>query len=102
MGWSISHGGTASTLSGTQIHNLGQKLQAAARPADSAVLARLFVSRPGDAFSVKPQEAEKIGNALHSAANRLRFWDRDWAEMARRIGDSALLAARLGEPWRWS
>jgi hypothetical protein len=101
MGLSISHGGPANTISGAQIHNLGQKLQAVARPADAAVLDRLFAPR-SDAFNVKPREAEKIGNALHSAASRLRLWDRDWARLARQIGDSALLAARLGEPWRWS
>lgn len=105
MAWSISHGGSAnSTLSGTQISNLGDKLKRAANPNpwDWSTLAPLFAPRSGDPFKIEPAEAERIGNALHRTADSLRFWDRGWAAMARQIADSALRASRAFEPWRWS
>ena len=102
MGFSISHGGTTSTLSGTQIYNLGQKLRPVASSFDWAAIALLFAPRSGDPFEVKPGEAERIGTALHRAAKSLRFWDRGWAAMAHQIADSALRAARSNEKWVWS
>lgn len=102
MAWSISHGGSAnSTLSGTQINNLEDKLRKNRR-ADMNAMKAVFDRQSGDPFDIQPQQAGRIGAALHQAADGLKMWDRGWAQMARQIGDSALLAAKLGEPWRWS
>lgn len=101
MGWSISHGGTRYAYSSLSLGQLEEKLQKAKRY-DRTALAPIFSRHSGDSFKIRPQQAEKIGQALHQAADSLKIWDRSWAGMARQIGDSALLAARLGEPWRWS
>lgn len=100
MGWFISHGGTRHGFSYGSVAELRDKLAKAA-PQESAALAVLFPGS-GDPFKLSPSDAQQVGTCLHRAADRLRLWDRKWAAMARQIADSALLAARLGEPWRWS
>ncbi|MER7734114.1 hypothetical protein ABTX80_24805 [Streptomyces erythrochromogenes] len=100
MGWSISHGGTQHGFSYGSVAELRDKLATAA-PQESATLTVIFPGS-GDPFKISPSNAQKIGDSLHRAADRLRMWDRKWAAMARQIADSALLAAKLGEPWRWS
>lgn len=100
MGWSISHGGTRYGFSYGDVAELRDKLAKAA-PQESTTLAVLNRDS-GDPFKVNANTAQAVGVALHRAADRLRLWDRKWAAMARQIGDSALLAAKLGEPWRWS
>lgn len=99
MTWSISHGGTKLGYSYSGISELHQWLGAILTPADQQTVRPVFDRRSGDPFKVKPKEAEKVGNALLLAAGYLPA---EWAKMARQIGESALLAARLGEPWRWS
>ncbi|MFF3620035.1 hypothetical protein [Streptomyces sp. NPDC002467] len=101
MGYSISHGGTRYGYSATSLSRLGDKLRKS-RNTDWPTLEPILGSRPGDPFDIHPQQAQRIGQALHQAAGSLKIWDRNWAAMARQIADSALLAARLGEPWRWS
>lgn len=100
MGWFISHGGTRHGFSYGSVAELRDKLTKAA-PQESAALAVLSRGS-GDPFKVNADTAQAVGESLHRAADRLRIWDRKWAAMARQIADSALLAARLGEPWRWS
>lgn len=101
MGWSISHGGTRYAYSSLSLEQLEGKLRKSRR-ADMAAMAPIFSRQSGDPFKIRPQQASQIGAALHQAADGLKMWDRGWAQMAREIGDSALLAAKLGEPWRWS
>ncbi|MFF5445464.1 hypothetical protein [Streptomyces sp. NPDC012888] len=101
MGWYISHGGTRHGYSYSGVAELRDKLQKAA-PAEWSALAAVLKRPSGDPFELDPVEAERVGHALHRAADRLHVWDRNWTRMARQIADSALLAARLGEPWMWS
>lgn len=101
MGYSISHGGTRYTYSGLSLSQLADKLRKL-RKVDWPTLEPILGSRSGDPFRIPAEQAERIGQALLDAADSLRVWDRGWANMARQIGESALLAARLGEPWRWS
>lgn len=101
MGFSISHGGTRYSYSSLSLSQLEQKLRRS-RKADWAALEPIFNRHSGDPFKISSHQASQVGVALHQAANGLKIWDRGWADMARQIGDSALLAARLGEPWRWS
>lgn len=101
MGYSISHGGTRYTYSGLSLSQLADKLRNI-RKVDWAALESILGSRSGDPFDIPPKQAERIGQALLDAADSMKIWDRGWAGMARQIGESALLAARLGEPWRWS
>lgn len=100
MGWSISHGGTRHGFSYGSVAELRDRLAKAA-PQESVTLAVLFPGS-GDPFNLSPDNAQQVGTSLYRAADRLRIWDRKWAAMTRQIADSALLAARLGEPWRWS
>ena len=101
MGWSISHGGTRYGFSYGDVADLRNRLENAA-PKEWPTLAPVLKRDSGDPFKVNANTAQAVGASLHRAADRLRLWDRKWAAMARQIGDSALLAARLGEPWRWS
>ncbi|MBT2467830.1 hypothetical protein J7E97_08075 [Streptomyces sp. ISL-66] len=101
MGWSISHGGTRHGYSYGSVAELRAKLEKAA-PQESATLSPVLNCGGGDPFKVNANTAQHMGAALHRAADRLKIWDRKWAAMARQIGDSALLAAKLGEPWSWS
>ncbi|MGW9371166.1 DUF7739 domain-containing protein [Streptomyces xanthophaeus] len=101
MGFSISHGGARYSYSSLSLGQLEDKLRKS-RQSDMNTLAPIFARQSGDPFKIKPQLAGQIGAALHQAADGLKIWDRGWAAMARQIGDSALLAAKLGEPWRWS
>ncbi|MFD5419476.1 hypothetical protein ACFWJT_15805 [Streptomyces sp. NPDC127069] len=102
MGWYISHGGTKHGYSYSNVSELGERIQRTASRSDWSTLAPLFTPRSGDPFEIKPLEAAAVGAALLAAAKRFKIWDRPWAAMARQIGDSALLAAKFGEPWRWS
>ncbi|MGW6872887.1 DUF7739 domain-containing protein [Streptomyces xanthophaeus] len=99
MTWSISHGGTKHGYSYSGIAELHQWLGAILRPADMQTVRPVFNRQSGDPFKVKPKDAAQVGHALLLAAGYL---PKDFAQMARQIGDSALLAAKLGEPWRWS
>lgn len=101
MGYSISHGGTRYTYSGLSLSQLADKLRKI-RKIDWATLEPILDRHSGDPFDIPPKQAERIGRALLQAADSLKIWDRGWAGMARQIGESALLAARLGEPWSWS
>jgi hypothetical protein len=101
MGWSISHGGTRHGYSYGSVAELRTKLEKAA-PQESATFSLVLNRGSGDPFTVNADTAQSVGWALLRAADRLKIWDRKWAAMARQIGDSALLSARLGEPWRWS
>jgi hypothetical protein len=83
------------------VAELRDKLQKAA-PKEWPTLAPVLNRGSGDPFKVNVNTAQSVGVALPQATDRLKLWDRKWAAMARQIGDSALLAARLGEPWRWS
>lgn len=102
MTWDVSHGGSNGGYSYSYMAELGDKLRRAAGPVDSTRLAVIFGRGSGDPFEVQPAQAEQIGDSLHRTASKLRIWERGWAADARRIGDAALRAARLGEPWRWS
>lgn len=99
MTWSISHGGTKNGYSYSGVYELSQRLSGILTRSDYRQVGKAFNRRSGDPFTVKPKQAGEIGSALLLAAGYL---PPDWAQMARQIGDSALLAARLGEPWRWS
>lgn len=101
MGWSISHGGTRYAHSSYSLSQLEEKLRKSRRY-DAATVRPIFDRQSGDPFKIQPQQAAQIGQALHQAADSLKIWDRGWAAMARQIADSALLAAKLGEPWSWS
>lgn len=101
MGWFISHGGTRYGYSYGAVADLRSRLEKAA-PKESATLAPILNRGSGDPFKVNSNTAQAVGVSLHRAADQLRIWDRKWAAMARQIADSALLAAKLGEPWRWS
>lgn len=101
MGFSISHGGTRYAYSGLSLGQLEEKLRKV-RKADWATLGLIFDRHSGDPFDIPPRQAESVGQALLNAADAMKLWDRGWAGRARQIGESALLAARLGEPWRWS
>lgn len=101
MTWNISHGGTKNGFAYSSVADLRDKLEKAA-PKEWPTLALVLKRSSGDPFKVNANTAQQVGVALHRAADRLRLWDRGWASMARQIGDSALLASRLGEPWRWS
>ncbi|MFE2850590.1 hypothetical protein ACFXJO_05580 [Streptomyces lavendulae] len=102
MTWDISHNGSSGGYSYSYLAELGDKLSRAAGPVDGIRLAVIFGRKSGDPFRIQPAEAEQIGDSLHRTADKLRIWDRGWAKDARRIADSALLAAKLGEPWSWS
>lgn len=100
MSWSISHAGTPrGAFSGNQIGLLGDELQAKASWSQWRRLKAVFAPRSGDPFDVTPAQAALIGAALLEAAPRLSA---DNAANARQIGESALRAARSGQPWVWS
>jgi len=100
MSWSISHGGTPrGTFSGTQIGELGDELKAVASWQQWRRVKVVFSRRSGDPFDLSPEQAGLAGSALLEAASRLSA---DCASHACQIGESALRAARSGEPWVWS
>ncbi|MET9950186.1 hypothetical protein ABZ135_01375 [Streptomyces sp. NPDC006339] len=99
MGFRISHAGTQSTLSYTQIAQLGEAVKRAASIASWMTLRPLFApSRDGYA-EIPPVRAAKYGKALLKVAGDLPD---GWDKVARQIGQSALRAAGRNEPWVWS
>jgi hypothetical protein len=99
MGFAISHGGTTYTYSYTGIAEFGEALKAQANWKQWRRLKTLFARRREAYFEISPNEAALIGQTLVDVAGRLPAADE---AMARKIGASALRAARAREPWVWS
>ena len=99
MGWNISHGGTQHGYSYSGVAELAHRCSGILTRQDLAKVSAVMGRRSGDPFWVRPKEAKGAGEALLLAASYLPA---DWAAMARQIGESALRAAYLDEPWRWS
>ncbi|MER7517804.1 hypothetical protein [Streptomyces sp. NPDC126499] len=99
MGYRISHDGTESTLSATQIMELGVEVKRAASFTTWVTLRPLFSPRRDGYEEIPPARAVKYGKALLKVAGSLpRGWDR----IARRIGESAVRASDANELWVWS
>ncbi|MFE7510166.1 hypothetical protein ACFU8I_02895 [Streptomyces sp. NPDC057540] len=99
MGYRISHNGTQSTLSALQIENLGKEVKRAAGFTDWRTLKPLFTPRRDGYEEIDPKQAGRYGAALLKSAAKMPD---GWAEIARRIGQSAQTAARANESWVWS
>lgn len=99
MGFSISHGGTTATYSYTGVAEFGEEVKARASWMQWRRVKTLFAYRREAYFEIAPGEAALIGQALIDVAAKLPAED---AAMARKIGESALRAARAREWWVWS
>ncbi|MEU5900586.1 DUF7739 domain-containing protein [Streptomyces venezuelae] len=100
MGFSISHG-VAGTRSALTISNLGNQLAHVLAANEWREIKYLFGGQFSDIVTIPPQEAFRIGDLLHQAADH-RLMDPSWGILAREIGDAARMAGASGQNWTWS
>ncbi|MFE0647475.1 hypothetical protein ACFVZH_02640 [Streptomyces sp. NPDC059534] len=99
MGWYISHGGTRHGYSYSGVDELVHRCSGILTRSDQRDVAAVMRPGSGDPFEVGPKQARKVGDALLLAAGYL---PKEWADMAKQIGQSALRAASANQPWAWS
>ncbi|MFL4904834.1 hypothetical protein ACJ6WF_17005 [Streptomyces sp. MMS24-I2-30] len=89
-----------STRSALTISNLGRHLAHTLTSREWREVAHLFDGTFADTASIPPNEANRIGDLLHNAANH-RLMPSDWGSLAAEIGTAAYAAARTGQNWEW-
>ncbi len=100
MGISISHG-VPSTRSALTISNLGQHLAHTLTGSEWREVAYLFDGRLTVPVTTPAAQAGRVGALLSKAAGH-RAMDREWAQLANLLAESARRAAAAGQNWEWT